>query len=228
MGPYCIKTGYKPNLDEMSPCLHYNEKVGSSEIHQVAVYKYVAQLIRSAALRNCLDIGCGYGYKLVKHIYPVCHDITGIDIDHAITFCREHYNCGRWLVDDIELPRFPAKSKYDLIISADVIEHLVKPNNLLDYIKNHASEETYVVISTPERDLVRGVNSFGPPDNPVHVREWNAGEFRSYLESQGFILQSQFLVQQKQISFKEAVRNLKAISLPKIKKICQVCLCTMK
>jgi hypothetical protein len=38
-----------------------------------------------------------------------------------------------------------------------------------------------VLVSTPERDLVRGVQDEGPPANPHHVREWNRTEFGSML-----------------------------------------------
>ena len=70
----------------------------------------------------------------------------------------------------------------DVIVCSDVIEHLVDPDELLDYIK--AISYKYLILSTPDRDLVykpsdEGCN--GPPANEAHVREWNYQEFDEYI-----------------------------------------------
>jgi hypothetical protein len=81
---------------------------------------------------------------------------------------------------------------YDLLICADVIEHVKNPDALLDFIKR-AKPKT-VVISTPDRDVLvelfykwyletdpawTGFN--GPPFNQCHLREWSFVEFENYI-----------------------------------------------
>ena len=85
-----------------------------------------------------MDVGCGDAYKLVKYVYPVYQGITGIDQDHGNAFCKDHYSCGEWLVDDIEYPRSPSECKCDLTISADIMKHLIEPTSQLEYTKSHA------------------------------------------------------------------------------------------
>lgn len=78
--------------------------------------------------------------------------------------------------EEVELP------KADLVVCADVIEHVADPDALMRFIARVAKDR--VVISTPDRDLVyagRTRYRFGPPANPAHVREWNMDEFNRYV-----------------------------------------------
>jgi SAM-dependent methyltransferase len=84
--------------------------------------------------------------------------------------------------------------RFDLIICADVIEHLVDPDVVLRWIRLFSKPTSRIVLSTPERDLRRGRRSLGPPENLGHVREWNSREFCAYLDSRGFdILQHEIV-----------------------------------
>ena len=56
---------------------------------------------------------------------------------------------------------------------------------MISYIKKYCHENTYIIITTPERDILRGKNCNRSPKN-VHVREWNSFEFNKYLKNQGF------------------------------------------
>ena len=70
-------------------------------------------------------------------------------------------------------------------VSADVIEHLVHPEHLLASLREALQWAPLLIVSTPERDLARGIVDFGPPGNPCHVREWNLAEFTCLLEHHG-------------------------------------------
>jgi hypothetical protein len=37
------------------------------------------------------------------------------------------------------------------------------------------------MISTPERNVKRGIYHFGPPPNPHHWREWSANELHRFI-----------------------------------------------
>jgi hypothetical protein len=77
----------------------------------------------------------------------------------------------------------------DLVVCADVIEHVLDPDELVEFI--HAMNPRYVIFSTPERDLVYSPEDhrrFGPPRNFGHLREWNFQEFRKYISQQFHII----------------------------------------
>jgi len=197
MDNYFIKKGYKCNLVSQGHATPYMDDKYNASTFQINVYRFASKVILWHKLKTVLDIGCGFGIKLQQFIKPVCKEIVGIDTKHAIDFCRKEYRFGEWFVDDIENPGLKMNRKFDLIISSDVIEHLVDPDHLLRYIKNCCHEKTEVIISTPERDLTRGKKSLGPPANQAHIREWNSSEFRKYISNRGFKILKHFLVGEK-------------------------------
>ena len=141
-----------------------------------------------------IDVGCGSGTKLeILHRQLPDVRFVGIDRPGAIEICRNKYNFGEWYVDDVENPD-PALSniKGELVICADVIEHIIDPDKLLHYLKHMVTLGGYIIQSTPERDLVRGQDATSP-GNKYHVREWNYHELESYLENRGFVILSHFL-----------------------------------
>jgi SAM-dependent methyltransferase len=217
MTAYFIKENYACNLDPQGRARPFLDDRESASRYQVKVYEYARSLIRRHGLKNVLDIGCGLGVKLKRIIYPVCHDITGIDQAHAVSFCRKEYDFGRWLEDDLENPVFPVDGKFDLILSSDVLEHLVNPDCLLAYIKHFSHENSHIVLSTPERDRVHGRNHNGPPVNPTHVREWNRAELNRYIKNQGFIIDRHFLSGEMNIRPVEILKQ--AIRLRPLRKI---------
>jgi len=224
---YYIKKGYKCNPPYDISNNIYDDTIENADRYQIAVYKKAAAIIKNNNLKSCLDIGCGYGRKLVKYIYPVCPDITGIDEEHSINYCKTNNSVGKWTELDIEKSENLLNRKFDLIIAADVIEHLNNPDTLVKLIKNHTHSNTYIIISTPERDYRRGKNNFGPPQNKYHIREWNSAELIRNLRDRGFIIIDHILVDDTKRLFRN---NLKLLikdfsSFFKKSKFCQICVC---
>ena len=197
MNKYGISKFYICNVDLSGKAIPYLDSVEMASVYQYSVYMYAKDLMMEHGLLNILDIGCGTGVKLAEIIYPVCQDVTGIDTKHCIDICKKQHHFGEWVADDIENPSLNLGKKFDLIIASDVIEHLIYPDLLLTYIKRCANEDTWIVISTPERDLVRGKRHFGPAPNKAHVREWNKAEFYGYIDASGFEILDHFLADSK-------------------------------
>ena len=164
--------------------------------YQAEVYKKAARLIKKYKLKNVVDVGCGHGVKLERFIKPVSRNITGIDTPISIGFCKDKYKFGKWVADDISKPYAKLSTKHDLVMSVDVIEHLINPDDLVNYIKGLSKPGGWVLISTPERDRLRGKTHNGPAGeaNPAHVREWNQKELKGYLTSRGMTVMEQILV----------------------------------
>ena len=191
MKNYCIKNGYKSSdksiiNDRKRMELYWNnERILSNSAFQWGVYKYAFNLIREKKLKTVLDLGCGAGVKLNKIITRITSNIIGIDKEEAVEYCKSTYKLGRYYVDDFEMPSLVLSENIDLIICADVIEHLLNPDAILNYIKKYSNKKTYILFSTPERDLLRGQDCM-ESSKPEHIREWNSKEFKHYLENSGF------------------------------------------
>ena len=164
-----------------------------AKFFQYHVYMRGKELVKRHGLKSVLDIGCGPALKLVDLFSPVCNNIVGLDSKDIVYYCREHYNLGRFLPLDIERDDFPLQETFDLVISSDVIEHLVDPDKLLDAIHRASNAQTFILLSTPDRDTLRGKGCLQSP-KAVHVREWNFREFVEYLRSRGFTILEHRLV----------------------------------
>lgn len=154
-------------------------------VHQPDVYALAGYLGRRFGCTHILDIGCGRALKLVS-LYPE-FEVVGVDYGSNIDFCRAHYSFGQWLSQDLEKPLSgllaPEVLTSTLVVCCDVIEHLVDPSGLLRTLRHCLEHAPVALLSTPERDLVRGVNDIGPPANPAHVREWTLSELTHLIEA---------------------------------------------
>lgn len=192
MDTYYIKKGYKINEinitnDKVSDTNYWNKQRNlAAEVYQFPVYKFLSNYIKKNEIIKVIDIGCGVGRKLTYvHKENPTVSIIGIDQEDPINYCKNTYNFGEWYSDDFENSQLADDIKSKLIISSDVIEHIVNPNLLLDYIKTKLASDGVVILSTPERDSFRGTDCNYSP-NKHHIREWNYEEFEKYLESNGF------------------------------------------
>lgn len=156
--------------------------------YQNEVYKFARNVAIKCNHLTIADIGTGSGYKLVKYFNEFY--TYGYDLPETISKLKAKYPKKNWVVSD-----FTAKPKIaDLVICADVIEHILNPNELIAYIK--AMKPLHIVISTPCRDILEKKlkrSPIGPPENPYHIREWSEKEFKDYI-SQHFNIIEHFVV----------------------------------
>jgi SAM-dependent methyltransferase len=192
---YFIREDYRPNsrmltLDEVSGETYWSAaNLRASYSYQYPVYRYASRLIAEGRLRSVIDVGCGVGSKLaILHRAHPDVAITGIDQPHAIEHCRRRHAFGQWYADDFSAPRAELSDvRADLVICADVIEHLADPDILIDYLKRRVSPTGRILLSTPERDRLRGPDCTTSP-NRYHIREWNFTELEAYLEHHGLLI----------------------------------------
>lgn len=169
---YEISAGYRHRSSAA-----FDDASGKTDEWQREVYEAARALMREHRLRSVHDVGCGSGYKLV-HILGE-FDTTGIDLPQNIGWVSRTYPGRKWIASSFEAVELP---KADLVICADVIEHVEDPDLLMHFIIGIARDR--VVLSTPDRDLVydwRSTHRFGPPENPTHLREWAMREFNRYV-----------------------------------------------
>ncbi len=190
---YCIRPGFRPNpagnltLDTGDRHYWTPRRIRISAYYQHSVYEYSAALARKHGLRSVIDVGCGTGLKLMKLLAPVCARAVGVDQPNAVELCRRLHPQGEFHADNFESPTLALDGGFDLVICADVVEHVVAPDRLLRYLARVAAPGAWAVISTPERDALRGADCMQSP-KAEHIREWNRSEFARYLVSRGLQL----------------------------------------
>lgn len=158
--------------------------------YQVPVYRWAASLLRKGRVSApVLDVGCGSGEKLITHIASVTEGYLGIDQPSGIASAQAKFPHGHWQAVDLASSASDASLSsrtFDLVICADVIEHVPDPHQLLAYVRRMIAPGGRAIISTPDRDRLEKATGLGPPHNPRHIREWNAEEFELLLSSHGF------------------------------------------
>lgn len=210
MDSYFIKDGYVPNLDPSNHVIEQYTAIPNNKTYQIACYKFAVNLIKAKGFRSCIELGSGSGYKLHKYIAPLVNKAVGIDMKHSVEHCKSVYPVVEWVCDDFDNPANTIADKFDLVISFDVIEHLVYPDKLIEKMKSYANSGGILLVSTPERDLLWGKEHFGPSVNRKHVREWNQEEFSNLLTFHGLCIERHVILPDQEFSFKDwiwAVRN---------------------
>lgn len=143
---------------------------------QDEVYREAAMLYREHSLCTVLDYGTGSGFKLVKYFGGYCIlDMCGVDRAEQVAVNRQRYPTWFWTTPE----RYETLRPIDLVICADVIEHVDYPNILMT--KLWSLQPKWLVISTPDRNLLPEKFRMGPPHNPQHVREWDFVGFERFV-----------------------------------------------
>jgi SAM-dependent methyltransferase len=171
---YCMPDDYTARKENV-----FFDDTPFADEWQDEVYAYARRLARRHRLKSVLDLGTGSGFKLMKH-FPNLKTL-GIDEPPTVEYLRKKYPKRGW--EGIGEPR----PGYELLICADVIEHLPDPDVIIDYIR--ACAPRMIVFSTPDRSLLDRRFFGGPPENESHCREWTKGEFANYLGKNFAILE---------------------------------------
>lgn len=162
----------------------------NATIYQPLVYKSAFEIVKKTGAKYLIDIGCGDGTKVakVRDYSPDCKVIM-IDHEFIIKNVTKNYDFAEYITADfdVEIPFINEdKLKDSVIICSDVIEHLLKPEILIEFLVRCKGWVKAIVISTPDRLEERGAFDYGPPANPYHVREWTLDEFTRMLMDYGF------------------------------------------
>lgn len=190
-----IRADYHVNPPASSSDYWSQTRIEGAAHYQHAVYRYAGRLIARRGCRRVIDVGCGVGTKLAS-LATIHADVAfvGIDRPAAIDICRSRHPCGEWLPADLDDPtQVLDVARAELLIYADVIEHLANPDVLLTTLRRWLSPDGVIVLSTPERTRLRGA-ACRQSLNPAHVREWSFAELATYVTSRSFTLVEHFTV----------------------------------
>jgi 2-polyprenyl-3-methyl-5-hydroxy-6-metoxy-1,4-benzoquinol methylase len=193
METYFIKSGYKPRTEaatiEANPGDYWTrQRIRSASRMQRAVYQRAADLIRQRPLgaRSVADVGCGYPIKAVAWLAPAAERLVAFDQSTLMPLIASKFPDLDFRPIDLTQPGSPTE-QFDLVIFSDVVEHLLAPDPAINFVRSLAKTNGLVVVSTPERDLLRGKGNMTSA-KPEHVREWNQDEFAHYLRARGLTI----------------------------------------
>jgi len=143
----------------------------------LVVYEWIAERVEGLRV---VDMACGegYGYDVLARSAA---SVVGVDAnpeahDHArLRYQRPSLRFERDLVETFSEP-------CDAVVFLQTIEHVQDPGAILDHFKSMLAPGGTVYVSTPN------LLTLAPPgaeksDNPWHVKEYRAKEFRALCEA---------------------------------------------
>jgi 2-polyprenyl-3-methyl-5-hydroxy-6-metoxy-1,4-benzoquinol methylase len=182
--PFFVRGGY---THRASP--RYDDAFETKGVvWQPRVYAAAAAAATALGRRTLVDVGAGNGAKIAA--LRGRFDLVAIDTGSNFARARAAYPFVVWIDQDLderpELDVAAVEISEAVIVCADVIEHLQRPDALLRSFCRAVDRGACLVVSTPDRELLWGPRHAGPPPNPAHVREWSRRELAALFASVGF------------------------------------------
>jgi hypothetical protein len=181
---YCARTSHAPTAESRSLA---TDLVQASDAYALAAF--LAARTEAYAIINIGDHA-----NPQRMMLPGVREIS-IDLCQIVDNCAPVFSNAIWIGTDLgsgqPIQVDAADIDQSVIVCANVIERLLDPSALLAFLSSVAGRAHATIITTPERDVVRGQRDNGPPADPSHVREWNTGEFEQLLDA--WHLRSTFL-----------------------------------
>src|SRR6187402_2451592 len=142
----------------------------------LVVYEWIAERVKG---KRAVDMACGEGYGS-DVLASAAASVVGVDAnpeahDHArLRYPRANLRFERDLVESFSEP-------CDAVVFLQTIEHVQDPGAILQHFKSMLSPGGVAYVSTPN------LLTLAPPgveksDNPWHVKEYRAEEFRALCE----------------------------------------------
>lgn len=137
--------------------------------------------------KSVLEIGCGEGFLSgwLSERHPET-SFTGVDLQASdIEKLKRHFPRIRAEVGST-YDLSAVKADYDLVICAEVLEHLEEPDRALRQITGLSPRHT--ILTVPHEpwfmlsNLMRGKNVTRFGNDPEHINHWTVGSFRKLLE----------------------------------------------
>jgi SAM-dependent methyltransferase len=144
----------------------------------LAVYEWIGARVGG---KRVVDMACGEGYGSDVLAAAGAAGVVGVDAnpeahEHArLRYVRPNLRFERDLVESFAEP-------CDAVVFLQTIEHVQEPGAILEHFKSMLAPDGVAYVSTPN------LLTLAPPgaeksDNPWHVREYRAAEFRQLCEA---------------------------------------------
>jgi 2-polyprenyl-3-methyl-5-hydroxy-6-metoxy-1,4-benzoquinol methylase len=167
----------------------------STEVHKY-VYPILDKWINNSETNNLLDLGCGNGSLTAMFAnngikcYGTDFSESGIKIAQKAFPDVDFFQSSI----DNELP-INHHAKYDVVISVEVIEHLLLPRQLFNRAKEALKPDGYLIVTTPFHGFWKNIalaltNSFDKHWHPLrdhgHVKFFSESTLSQLFVEQGY------------------------------------------
>lgn len=177
----------------MSAKRHGNKQKHESKnpIQRALIRRFTGQmtdLVRRAAPRSILEVGCGEGYMLdALSRAGVGAELHGVDFSEpAIADAKQR------LGDRASLAARDAREladdgrRFDMVMMLEVLEHIPDPEQMLPILESLTHE--HLLLSVPWEPMFRGLNflrgkhlrAWG--NDPEHINHWSRRSFFRFVE----------------------------------------------
>jgi len=145
--------------------------------------------------KKVLDVGCSEG-TLSKKMFQNNCEVVGIELDTEAAQNAKNY-CRELIIDDVESVNLKEvyENYFDIIVFADVLEHLKEPLDILNKFKKYLKDDGCIIISIPNisnwkirLQLLFGrfeYQEYGILDNG-HIRFFNEKSAKKIVDDAGF------------------------------------------
>jgi SAM-dependent methyltransferase len=142
--------------------------LASAEDVYWAVRQCLRQTSRVGRPLRVLEVGSGLGY-LTHSISRAGYDIVGLEISStAVARARERYG-DLFVCASVEDYARHQGASFDVIIIAEVIEHLTDPISVLKHVVRLVAPQGRILVTTPNRSYFLGRRRWGSDLPPVHL-----------------------------------------------------------
>jgi 2-polyprenyl-3-methyl-5-hydroxy-6-metoxy-1,4-benzoquinol methylase len=145
----------------------------------LVVYEWIAERVAGASM---IDMACGEGYGAAL-LAGSAGSVVGLDANpEAYEHARLRYQAPNLSFDRGLVETYGQPGSFDAVSFLQTIEHVQNPDEVLEHFKALLTPGGAAYISTPN------LLTLAPPgaeksENPWHIKEYRAEEFRALLAS---------------------------------------------
>lgn len=143
--------------------------------------RFAAQLPAGGSV---LDIGCGTGQPIARHLLERGFAVTGIDTSPTlIARCRERFAHAQWLVADMRT--LSLQRRFNGLIAWDSFFHLSHDDQraMFAIFREHAADDAVLMFTSGSEHGI-AIGSF--EGEPLFHASLSTVEYRALLEAHGF------------------------------------------
>lgn len=159
---------------------------------------YILDVLTQLGSTRVLDIGCGNG-AMCAALAGAGYHVVGIDRDHrGIEIARNAYPGVRFYdfgVDDDPRSLLAVESRFDVVVSTEVVEHLYSPGLLPKYSASVLRDSGHLLVSTPYHGYLKNlvmsiIGGWDRHHDPLwhggHIKFWSPATLTTLLQTHGF------------------------------------------
>jgi SAM-dependent methyltransferase len=169
---------------------HLKKYSNRNIIHRLTLNRFfdaVTDEIQKMNPQKVLEFGCGEGLflKELKNRGLFFDSLVGLDLrEDALEFARALHPDYKFIAADLFTCDL-AKKSFDLVIAAQVLEHLPNPKDVLHQLVRHSNKNMLLTVPWEPwfrlMNLLRGRDIIRLGNHPEHINHWGVRQFTGFV-----------------------------------------------